>query len=69
MKKVLLFALVCVLAVFMTVQPVDAKKSSTKKKTTTTTETTKEEVVDKSKFVKVYVFEAGGCPYCEKEME
>jgi thiol-disulfide isomerase/thioredoxin len=69
MKKVLLFALVCGLAVFMTVQPVDAKKSSTKKKTTTTTETTKEEVVDKSKFVKVYVFEAGGCPYCEKEME
>lgn len=36
------------------------------KKTTTTTTTT---TVDTSKMVKVYIFEAGGCPACEAEIE
>ena len=72
MKKTIIFVLVCIFAVFALLQPVDAKKKTTKTKTkTTTTETVKEAEpeVDKSKFVKVYVFEAGGCPYCEMEKE
>ncbi len=75
MKKVLLGIITILLCIAM-IPVTDAAKKTSKK---TTTKTKTEEVVTepapepepeyKEGMVKVYVFEAGGCPYCEMELE
>lgn len=67
MKKVTTL-FVTLLAILLTVSPVYAEKKVDSKKDTKKEEVT-EKVEENENLVKVYVFEAGGCPYCELELK
>ena len=77
MKKIIL-SFIAIMLMVLTVPFVDAAKKTSKdtSKDTKTEEVEKEEVKEEEKtedesedLVTVYIFQAGGCPYCEAEIE